>query len=183
VLFGEKTPEVRALFVMGVALAYFITFSTYGARLPGDGRGYADRRRNVYGTPIPEASRSRARAAQQDCNARLFVMNEGARQVVASAVREVCDRREWQLLALHVRSNHVHAVVSSNAAVSLILHDLKSYATRALRAYDYREGQRWARHGSTRFLFTQEDVDGVVRYVVEAQGRPMECFVVDGVDW
>ena len=36
--------------------AYFITFTCYGTRLPGDASGWTTRKQNVYGTPFPEAS-------------------------------------------------------------------------------------------------------------------------------
>jgi histidinol-phosphate/aromatic aminotransferase/cobyric acid decarboxylase-like protein len=35
--------------------AYLITFTTYGTRLPGNPRGWIDRRQNKYGTPFPPA--------------------------------------------------------------------------------------------------------------------------------
>jgi hypothetical protein len=35
-----------------MALAYLITFTTYGARLHGSARGSVDDEHNVYGTPL-----------------------------------------------------------------------------------------------------------------------------------
>jgi hypothetical protein len=40
---------------------------------------------------------------------------------------------------------------------------------------------RWARHGSTRWLWKDEDVRQALRYVIEEQGEPMALFAVRGL--
>lgn len=55
---------------------------------------------------------------------------------------------------------------------------LKSYSSRALNehALDGPDRRRWARHGSTRYLWTAEAVRAAVRYVVLEQGESMAVF-------
>ena len=48
----------------------------------------------------------------------------------------------------------------------------KAYASRKLGA----GRKRWTRHGSTRYLWTDEDVKAAIRYVVEGQGEPMAMY-------
>ena len=162
---------------MGAPLAYFITFSTDGARLPGDPRGTMNRRQNTYATPPPDPSPSRLRAAEHTTKGQPFLLDGPDRQTAANSIREVCRYRNWLLLALHIRTNHVHAVIDANTTVSAILHDFKSYATRALSQADGRTIPRWSRHGSTRYLWTPEQVNAAIDYVINEQGHPMETYL------
>jgi hypothetical protein len=59
------------------------------------------------------------------------------------------------------------------------MNDFKAYASRALNrlGHDAPGRKRWARHGSTRWLWNYEDVLDAIRYVVEEQGEPMALFV------
>lgn len=54
----------------------------------------------------------------------------------------------------------------------------KSYASRKLaeQGFDPPDRRRWARHASTRYLWTAEHVEAASRYVVYEQGEPMEVF-------
>ena len=52
------------------------------------------------------------------------------------------------------------------------MHAFKAYASRKLGA----GRKRWTRHGSTRYLWTDEDVKGAIRYVVEGQGELMAMY-------
>lgn len=54
------------------------------------------------------------------------------RQAVLRALRGVCAHRGWNLLAAHVRSNHVHAVVEAEAPPEQIMNDFMAYASRHL---------------------------------------------------
>ena len=94
------------------------------------------------------------------------------RQIILTAIKGVCRHRNWALLAAHVRSNHVHAVVESHATPEKIMHDFKAYSSRALGP----GGRRWTRHGSTRYLWTADDVADAVYYVSEGQGQAMAAL-------
>jgi len=98
-------------------------------------------------------------------------------------LREVCKYRGWGLLAAHVRTNHVHAVVEAEVAPEKVLTDFKAYASRGLNRLGTAgsDRRRWARHGSTRWLWKDEDVREAVRYVVEEQGEPMAVFVAEEI--
>jgi hypothetical protein len=57
----------------------------------------------------------------------------------------------------------------------------KSYASRALKRLgrDEPERKRWARHGSTRWLWKDHDVQEAIRYVAYGQGESMEVYLAE----
>ena len=107
-----------------------------------------------------------------------YLLDAIRRQAVLEAVQEVCSHRAWALLAAHVRSNHVHAVVAADRSAEYVMNTLKAYASRALNqmGIDGPNRRRWARHGSTRHLWTSTSVSGAVRYVVSGQGEAMAVY-------
>ena len=110
-----------------------------------------------------------------------YRLDPDSRAAALDAIRELCLHRNWNLLAAHVRTNHVHLVVEADIRPEKIMNDCKSYASRGLNRLG-REGsdrKRWARHGSTRWLWKDSDVLDAIRYVVEDQGEPMAMFVAD----
>jgi REP element-mobilizing transposase RayT len=112
-----------------------------------------------------------------------YLLDRDSRTAVLGALREVCLHRHWNLLAAHVRTNHVHAVVDAEVQPEKVMNDFKSYASRGLNRLlrDGPDRKRWARHGSTRWLWKDQDVREAIRYVVEEQGEPMAVFVAEAV--
>ena len=107
-----------------------------------------------------------------------YRLNLSRRRTVLAALLDRCQQQQWKLLAAQVRANHVHLIVEAEARPERILNDLKSYASRCLnqKAADEPGRKRWARHGSTRWLWKPEHVWAAIRYVVEEQGEPMAVF-------
>jgi REP element-mobilizing transposase RayT len=99
------------------------------------------------------------------------------------AIQEVCLHRGWGLLAAHVRSNHVHLVVDTETSAERVMGDCKAYASRRLNRMrlDEPNRKRWARHGSTRWLWEPAHVSAAVRYVVAEQGDAMAVFESHGL--
>jgi REP element-mobilizing transposase RayT len=100
------------------------------------------------------------------------VLDADARQQVSAAIKRHADFRVWTLLALNVRTTHVHVVVSTNVTPERAMNEFKSYSTRALRhaALVAPDVRVWARHGSTRHLFFREALEGAIQYVTHGQG-------------
>ena len=107
-----------------------------------------------------------------------YGMDRNRRQVVWAALRERCQQQHWTLLAAHVRTNHVHIVVETEARPERVMNDIKSYASLCLNqmGLDEPAGKRWARHGSTRWLWKPEHVSAAIGYVVDEQGDRMAVF-------
>lgn len=163
-------------------MRYLITFACYGAHIHGDESGSVDPLHNLFGSRFLQSNPQRAAAERSRMPQASYRLGSAeSRKAVLRAVEQVCRHRGWNLLAAHVRTNHVHAVVDAEARPEKVMNDFKAYATRALNQLDRDEPsrKRWARHGSTRWLWTDQDVRDAIRYVVDEQGEPMALLVGD----
>ena len=90
-----------------------------------------------------------------------FVLETASREVIDTAIRDVCVHRGWTLHALNVRTNHVHLVVSTGSTPEQMMTSLKAWCTRRLRqAGLIPEGIKpWSRHGSTRYLWQIHEIE------------------------
>src|SRR5215216_2639217 len=94
-----------------IPLAYFITFRSYGTWLHGDERGSVDRHNNAYGSP-----RIAAKSDWRKHNEKLLLhppvtLDAVSRSSVEKAIWYLCEKRGWTLLAINVRTNHIHVVI------------------------------------------------------------------------
>jgi hypothetical protein len=163
-----------------MALAYFITFSTYGTWLHGSakGQGSVDSEHNIYGTPFVEPDAQREAAEREMMAQAPYVMSAAERDIVCKAIVDLARDRGWQLLAVHVRTNHVHVVVSAERDPGRIMSDIKARASRdlTLAGFDKSQRRRWTRHGSTLHLFRKDQVEAKIHYTLDAQGDRMACY-------
>jgi REP element-mobilizing transposase RayT len=162
-------------------MRFFITFACYGSHLHGDESGSVDRNHNIPGSRLAEANPGRVDAMRQQMDQVPYLLDKDRRMTVLDALREVCSHRGWNLWAAHVRTNHVHVIVEAEVRPENVMNALKSYASRSLNRLgtDGPDRKRWARHGSTRWLWKDEDVQEAIRYVVSGQGEPMEIHLAD----
>jgi REP element-mobilizing transposase RayT len=107
-----------------------------------------------------------------------YHLDQTRRDAVLETTQEVCVHRGWSLLAAHVRSNHVHTVVEAEVPPERVMGDFKADASRRLNrmSLDAPNRKRWARHGSTRWLWQPQHVSAAMQYVVTEQGEPMSVF-------
>ncbi len=162
-----------------VAKAYLITFRCYGTWLHGDERGSVDRRYyNRVGTPKIAPSDDMVERKSSLLKHDAFILGHQERSVVEAAIREVCRVRGYGLFGIHVRTNHAHTVVSNSATPERIMDSFKAYSTKALRAAGLLgvAQKAWSRHGSTRYLWTEEHIAQAVEYVVNGQGGELPRF-------
>jgi len=133
-------------------------------------------------TRVLDADSARAAAARNRMDQPPYCLDAARRDVVLAAIQDVCAHRCWTLLAIHVRSTHVHTVVEAEAEPERILNDFKIYASRRLSqtGLDGPRRKRWARHGSTRWLWKPQHVSAAMQYVVDEQGQPMSVFELQG---
>ena len=66
--------------------------------------------------------------------------------------------------------------LEADPAPERVMRDFKARASRLLNEHEPQRRNRWARHGSTKYLWKDEQVVGAVRYVLHQQGEPMEVF-------
>ena len=119
---------------------------------------------------------------QQNMREPPYVLDASRRKVVLETICEVSRHRGWQLLACHIRTTHIHVVVTADADPEKVMSDFKAYASRRLKEKlgEAADCKRWTQHGSTRYLWTDDSVSGAVEYVVTGQGEALEVF--DGRD-
>ena len=162
-----------------IPLAYLITFRCYGTWLHGDERGSIDRHHNQYQTPYLPADKVLEELSRKTLKSEPISLKTIQRHSVESAIREVCEYRNWHLRAINVRTNHVHTVVSiGNDSPSKALNSFKSYSTRKMRETDCWtfEHSPWSNKGSKRYLWNERSIEIAVDYVVNGQGNELPKF-------
>lgn len=159
----------------GDVLGYLISFRTYGTCLHGSDRPTVDDSHRVPGGRFAPQNPLRAAFERRLMKHASIELDSERRFVVSETIREVCDYREWRLHAAHVRTNHVHVVVSASDKPERVMSDLKAYFTRRMRGAGVlrAEEHAWAHHGSTRYLNTETAFAQAIRYVLEEQGAPL----------
>lgn len=163
---------------MAEPFAYLITFTTYGTWLHGRDPGSVDREHNIPGTSLLAADPAMEAANRKRLRQEPYMLDEPRRTVVLRTIREVAAHRKWKLWAVHVRTNHVHVVVTADSKPEKVMADFKAWASRRLREAfgESADRDRWTQHGSTRYLNTHASLDAAIAYVVEEQGAATAYF-------
>ena len=159
-------------------MTYLITFVCYGCHLHGHVSGSVDRQHSLPGSRLLDADPQRVSKELQRMDQPPYELDARRRGVVLAGLRERSQQQHWILLAAHVRTNHIHLVIEGETRPERIMNDLKAYASRCLNqtGWDPPARKRWARHGSTRWLWKVEHVSAAIRYVVDEQGEAMAVF-------
>jgi hypothetical protein len=113
---------------MPEALAYFLTWSTYGTWLPGDERGWTE---YGGGWQLPDPDRkleAEARMTEDAC-----MLDGEQRRLDEEQIPETCSFRGWKLHTVNCRSNHVHVVVTADQPPKIVRNQLKAWCTRRLK--------------------------------------------------
>ncbi len=154
-----------------IPLAYFISFRTYGSWLHGDMRGSIDRFHNRYRSAYIRKDDKWRQLNEQRLKAKPMRLSAKHRASVKAAISETCELRKWSLLAINVRTNHVHTVVSALKKPSLVLNAFKANATRQLREDGLwtHSFSPWADKGSQRRLWNEKSVAKALEYVLNGQ--------------
>jgi len=167
--------------------AYFITYSCYGTWLHGNNKGAVSRHKNTFGTPVISAHSNLKQREKQSLINPPYLLEKNHREIVLQSIIGVCLHREWRLYAAHVRTNHVHVVLSARVEPEKIMNDFKAYSSRALNksGLDKQIHKRWTKHGSTKYLWEPIMIVPAINYVVEEQGPPMAVYVDEDAlkDW
>ncbi len=175
---GPAAPTCTRLGSGGVVATYLLTWACYGAWLPGQ-PGAIRRTRNQYNSPLPEPDfRNECYFRNRMTQAPYLLDDAVRRHLVLQSLQALCAHRTWTLWACHVRTNHVHAVTAANTKPEQVITAMKAYASHSLNqnALEMPDRRRWARHGSTCYLWTDEAVQTAIQYVLHQQGEPMAVF-------
>jgi REP element-mobilizing transposase RayT len=160
---------------MKYSLAYLITFTTYGTWLHGDKRASVNEEHNHFGDEFVPHNPGLNIKEQSLLKHQPIKLNAFSRNIVLQAVLEVCKFRGWFAHAVHVRSNHIHIVVSGQKEPEKMMRDFKVYATRAIKKDSNQISTKkyWTQHGSTKYIWTRERLFSSIEYVKNGQGNIM----------
>ncbi len=161
-------------------LAYFITFRTYGTWQHGDERGSIDRYHNKFREPRVAANPILKNQQDKKLKSEPVVLDAPRRKAVETSIREVCSYRGWRLIAINVRTNHVHLVVwLAEVGPEAALRDFKAYSTRAMKSAGLWlfSHSPWVDGGSRRYLWKDTSVSAACDYVINGQGDDLPDFI------
>ncbi len=163
---------------MSDPIAYFLTFSTYGTWLHGKNPQSVYRANNRVGMPFVPPNAMWEKAMSRRMRQPAYELDRSRREIVLSSILEVCRFRGWKLWAAHVRTNHVHVVITARQLPERVMTDLKAYASRRLREStgESADRDRWTQHGSTRWINDEEGLIHAIEYVLNGQGEPISRF-------
>ena len=162
-----------------IPIAYLITFRSYGTWLHGDERGSIDRFHNAYKSPRITPNQKWHRYNTQNLKREIVLLNAGQRTSIENAIRETCEKRNWILEAINVRTNHVHCVVKiGTKSPDSALNAFKANATRQMREDGrwQKAESPWADKGSKRRLWNERSVGLAIDYVINGQGEDLPDF-------
>ena len=162
-------------------LAFLLTWRCYGTHLPGQ-PGAVLPAQNQYNSPLPTPNPIRESSARARMLHPPYVLDPPHRDVVLTAMQQVCATKAWSLLAAHIRTNHIHVVISAPVKPESVLSVLKAYSSRALNSQSSSNRPHWARHGSTRYLWNTQSLNAAVAYVLHSQGDPMCTYTHPDID-
>src|SRR5258708_11790057 len=130
-----------------------------------------DRHHDIYGLPALPPSSRRKQIERSLLKQPPVKVGRRQRAAVDFSIRETCTIRKWDLWTLNVRTNHLHCVITANCTPKTVLVALKANATRSMRtAGCWSSGlSPWARGGSKKYLWTEEELANAIAYVVEDQ--------------
>jgi hypothetical protein len=147
---------------------YFITFSCHGAHLHGDDSGSVDRDHNIHGSPLVATNRNMAASERTAMGEAAYWLDRRSRGTALEAMKKVCTHRHWTLLAAHVRTHNRGGRRGAREDLERlqVLRQSEAKCAWARRA----DQKRWACHGSTLWLWTDNEVRNAIKYVVDGQG-------------
>ena len=141
--------------------------------------GSTDRHNNIYGTPHIPANKNWNDHNRKSLAGTPLKLSAIQRKTVEAAIRETCTIRGWSLMAISVRTNHVHTVVSTGGKKGeLALNAFKANATRQMRedhCWEFAHSP-WAGKGSCRRLWKEPSVHRAIDYVLNGQGNDLPDF-------
>jgi REP element-mobilizing transposase RayT len=156
------------------ALAYHITWTTYGTWLPGDRRGWC--KKGHAGVKEPDwrvEDEARSRMAQG-----AVILTDSQRNSIDDTIRTHCVIRGWQLHAVNARTNHVHVVISADCEPDEVMNQLKARCSQRLSddaglttPVAHKAGRRrWFTEGGDKEeIYDEEQLRNTIRYVLEGQ--------------
>jgi REP element-mobilizing transposase RayT len=143
---------------MAKTIGYMITWTTYGTWLQGDKRGFFKNGEVLGENKGLEAVNKEAQKYDA------VTLNRRQRQIIETAILEEARRIGEKILAISVRSNHVHIVIDGGMnPVDEVVSGFKNAGYFAIRK-EGSCGRIWTRGYDKRYCFDKESLQERIRY-------------------
>ena len=140
-------------------LGYMLTWTTYGTWLQGDKRGF------VKNGKILEASTELEQDNKRRQSSDKVSLTREQREIVKNSILREAEKIRENVLAISVRSNHVHAVIEGGGKpVNTVMNRFKTAAYCAMRELGFK-GKVWTSGRDNRFCFNEGELKARVNYV------------------
>jgi REP element-mobilizing transposase RayT len=145
--------------IMGKTLGYMVTWTTYGTWLQGDKRGFVrDGKILKASTELEQDNKKR------QSNDKISLTKE-QREVVRNSILREAEKIRENVLAISVRSNHIHAVIEAGGKpINTVINRFKTAAHYAMRDRGFK-GKVWTSGYDRRFCFSEKELNTRVNYV------------------
>ena len=156
------------------ALAYHLTWTTYGTWLPGDARGWV--KKHISGIQQPDDDLEQQ--AREKMAGDAIVLTANQRAIVEQTIRKHCEIRGWFLYAINARSNHIHVVVTTKCDAKEAMNQFKAWCSRKLsddaglvETVATKAGRRrwFTEGGDPETIEDEQYLENAIRYVLERQ--------------
>ena len=155
----EKRGLIKGGCLIVSVVGYMLTWTTYGTWLQGEKRGW------VNDGEVLEECVGLLQKNIQSMNQRAVYLSKSQREVVRRAILESAKRIGQEILAVTVRSNHVHVVVvNSYIPISKVVQRYKRESTHAICSGGFK-GKVWTKGYDVQYCFDEAGVRGRVGYV------------------
>jgi REP element-mobilizing transposase RayT len=157
------------------ALAYHITWGTYGTRLHGDPRGTIDRQHNEIGTPVLGFDEHRWEREKENLKFPPVVLTREQMRFVEELVPVICKRGYWKYHTCAAGPDHVHVVLTSEHDPETIRRLLKRWLSQEMsKQYPLPPGAVWwAECGSIRWIDCDRYFNNATDYVTRQRATSM----------
>lgn len=145
--------------IMRQAIAYMLTWTTYGSWLQGDERGY------VKDGMILPANPALNRANRAVMTALEVTLTPRQKAIVQDALRKEAAALGQKICAVAVGKKHVHLVITTNGlGPGHAVSHYKNAARLAVRGDGF-AGRLWTRGYSKRYCFDEQQLYPMIEYV------------------
>ncbi len=150
------------------AIAYHITFGTYGMRLHGDKRLTVDLENNMPGAPYVTENSKRKRFERGLMLSLPIWLSRHQQRFIEETVPRICERGGWTCHAVAAGPDHVHVLLTADAEGKAVRRLLKRWLGQALSERWPGKAERgwWAEGGSVKYVWNERQFESAGNYVV-----------------
>jgi len=165
---------------------YHITLGTHASWLPGDPRGFRDRKHRIHSggdhrNPPPVGEHQGLYEYNQRHTGAPTLIPAGLRGVVGQKIVDHLLKLEHQAIAISVGGMHAHLLVELQTDHDKARHDITRCKQAAALAVRGRiNGKLWAKNMGQKRVNDRSHQINVYRYILKHRGRGRGCGIVGG---